>query len=200
MAPVARPAIRRSNRLDMAWSARLSVELWKNLLYDLLAVDDLDQETLAVDVAVLVKGDVHEDTGLLSGLDGQAMQRVRERLGVDLAHLVGGRLDHVDGEVALDAVMIRDVVVLLHELVAELLDQLDRRIGGQTDMAASAVGGVARKLDHLLADQRGLADQRRRDALALDLLEDARTLLLVEIDEHGIGRGRLDLGNVGGEI
>ena len=37
-------------------------------------------------------------------------------------------------------------------------------------MAARAVGGIAGELDHLLADQRGLADQRRGDALLLQLL------------------------------
>ena len=169
-------------------------------MIDLLAVDDLDQEALAVDVAVLVEGDVHQDARLVRGLDGEAVQRVGERLGVDLAHLLGGGLDHVDREIALEAVVVGHVIVLLDELVAERLDQVDRRIGGEADMAARAVGGVAGEFDHLLADQRGLADQRHGHALALQLLQDARALFLVEIDEDGIGRGGLDLADVGGEV
>ena len=43
---------------------RGSVQLRQHLLDDLLAVDDLDQETLAVDVALLIEGHIHQDAGL----------------------------------------------------------------------------------------------------------------------------------------
>ena len=86
------------------------------------------------------------------------------------------------------------------ELFPERLDQFDRRVGREPDMTARAVGGIAGEFDHLLADQRGFADQRHRDALALQLFEDARALFLIDIDEDRIRRRRLDLADVGGEI
>ena len=52
----------------------------RTALDDLLAVDDLGQEALAVDVAVLVEGHLHQDAGLLVGRDGHAVQRLGELL------------------------------------------------------------------------------------------------------------------------
>ena len=66
-------------------------------------------------------------------------------------------------------------------------------------MAAHAFGGAG-EIDHLLAEQRGLADQRRGDALFLRFAQEARALFLVEIDEDRVGIGALDLDDVGGEI
>ena len=48
--------------------------------------------------------------------------------------------------------MVGNVVVLLDELFAERLDQIDRRIGGEADMAARAVRRIAGEFDDLLAD------------------------------------------------
>ncbi len=67
-------------------------------------------------------------------------------------------------------------------------------------MAARAVGGIAGEFDDLLADQGGLAHQRHGDVLALQLLQDAGALFLVEVDEDRIGRRGLDLADVGGEV
>ena len=61
--------------------------------------------------------------------------------------------------------MVGHVVELLLELLAELLDRRDRRIDGEADMAAHAVGRIAGEIDHLLAEQRRLADQRLVEAL-----------------------------------
>src|SRR5207245_5181732 len=44
------------------------------------------------------------------------------------------------------------------------------------------------------------ADQGHGDGLALQLFEDARAFLFVDVDEHRVGRGGLDLADVGGEI
>ena len=96
--------------------------------------------------------------------------------------------------------MVGNIVVLLDEFFAERLDEIDRGIGGEPDMAAGAVGGIAREFDHLLADQCGFADQRRGDALALEFLEHSRAFFLVDVDEDRIGSGGLDLADVGGEI
>ncbi len=70
--------------------SKTSVELRQHFLDDLLAVDDLDQEALAIDVAIRVEGHIHQDAGLAGGLDGEAMQIVGERLRIDLAHFFGG--------------------------------------------------------------------------------------------------------------
>ncbi len=67
-------------------------------------------------------------------------------------------------------------------------------------MAARAVRGVARQFDDLLADQGGFADQRRSDTLALQLFENPRAFLFIDIDEDRVRRRRLDLGDIGGEV
>src|SRR6266851_7540768 len=160
MAPVARPASRRSSRLDMllrppcrltlsdtlraTWlETHGSIQFRQHLLDDLLALDDLHQKTLTIDVALLIEGHIHQDARLIRSLDGEAMQIIGEGLGIDLAHFFGGRLDHVDREVALDAVVVGNVVVLLDEFFTERLDQIDGSIGREPDMTARAVGRLA---------------------------------------------------------
>jgi hypothetical protein len=59
-------------------------------------------------------------------------------------------------------------------------------------MALHAVGRVAGELDDLLAEQRGLADQRLVQALLLGLAQEARALLLVQVDEDRVGVGALE--------
>src|ERR1700730_256907 len=149
MAPVARPASRRSSRLDMLprnlcrltlsdtlratrLETRGSIQFRQHLLDDLLALDDLDQKTLTIDVALLIEGHIHQDARLVRGLDGEAMQMIGEGLGIDLAHFFRGRLDHVDREIAFDAVVVGNVIVLLDELLAERFYEIDRRISGET--------------------------------------------------------------------
>jgi len=63
-------------------------------------------------------------------------------------------------------------------------------------MAAHAVGRSAGEVDHLLAKQCGLADQRLVEALFPRLAQEARALFFVEIDEDRIGIGALELPNV----
>src|SRR6202048_3262335 len=159
MAPVARPASRRSSKLDMlprnlcrltlsdtlraTWlETPGSIQFRQHLLDELLGLDDFDQKTLTIDVALLIEGNIHQDARLIRGLDGEAMQIVCEGLGIDLAHFFRGRLDHVDREIAFDAVVIGNVIVLLDELFPERLDQFDRCVSREPDMAARAVGGV----------------------------------------------------------
>ncbi len=67
-------------------------------------------------------------------------------------------------------------------------------------MAAHAVRGVAGELDHLLPEQRRLADQRHVEALLPRLAQKARAFLFVRIDEHGVGVRAFDLDDVGGEV
>ena len=76
-------------------------------------------------------------------------------------------------------------------------------------MAHRAVGGVARELDHLLAGERGLADDGLGDALLAQLAQRARRLLLVRVHEDGVGiallglqhrRREVELAGVGGDV
>ena len=82
-------------------------------------------------------------------------------LRVDLADLLGDRLDDVHAAVALEAVVVGLVLVLALELLVERLDPRQRRVGGEADVRDRAVGGVAGELDHLLAGERR---SRRRSA------------------------------------
>src|SRR3954454_6709781 len=143
----------------------LFAELRQNLDDLLLTVHDFTEKAVAVDVAVLVPGRLHQDVGLLVGRDGDAVGGRRKGLAVKLADLFGNVLDEIDGGVAFDAVVVANVVEAFPEALRELLDGGDRRIDGKADMTANAVRGLAGELDHLLAQQRRLADQRSPDAL-----------------------------------
>src|SRR5687768_18578157 len=117
MPPVAIPATascRKSARTaSPAW---LLAQLGQDL-HDLLsAVDHLDQEADAIDVALRVPGRLHQDARLLLRLDGQPLHQLAERLAVELAQLLGGVLHGVDRGVALDAVMVRYVIVAFAEV------------------------------------------------------------------------------------
>src|SRR5262245_52860549 len=178
----------------------LFAELRQNLDDLLLAVHDFAQEAIAVDVAVLVPAGFHQDVGLLLRRDGDAMRGRRKGLAVELADLFGDVLDEIDGGVALDAVVVANIIKALPEALRELLDGRDRRIDGEADMTADAVGGLAGELNHLLAEQRRLADQRRPDALLSGFAQEASALFFICIDEDRVGIGGLDLDHVGGEI
>ena len=67
-------------------------------------------------------------------------------------------------------------------------------------MAHHAVGGIAGQLDGLLAEQRGVADERPFEALPARLAHDARAFLLVAVDEDHVGIRGLELDDVGGEV
>src|ERR1700716_1185521 len=138
----------------------LFAELGQNLDDLLLAVHDFAQEAVAVDVAVLVPAGLHQNVGLLLGRDGDAVGGRRKGLAVELADLFGDVLDEIDGGVALDAVVVANIVEAFSEALRELFHSRDRRIDGETDMTAYTVGGLAGELDDLLAQQRRLADQR----------------------------------------
>src|SRR3954468_15273082 len=187
MPPVAIPATascRKSART--ASSAWLLAELGQDLDHLLLAVHDLDQEADAVDVAPGVPGGLHQDARLLRWRDGHAMQALRQRLAIELAQLLGGVLHRVYRRVALDAVVVGQVLEALLELVAEFLQRLDRRVGGEANVALHAVGSFTCELDHFLADDVGLADDWLLDALLARLAQHARAFFLVGIDEDGI--------------
>jgi hypothetical protein len=81
-------------------------------------------------------------------------------LAVELADLLDRGLEHVDAGVALDAVVVREVLVVLVELGLELEHQRVRRVDRQAHVRHGAVGRVAGQVDHLLAGQRGLAHDR----------------------------------------
>src|SRR5438309_11672464 len=99
MPPVARPASSSCRTSDRGLLAQLGQRL-DDLL---LAVDDLGQEADAVNVAVRIPGGLHQDARLLLGRDGEAVQRLRQQLAIELAELLGRMLDRVYADVALDA-------------------------------------------------------------------------------------------------
>src|SRR5687767_5871590 len=145
MPPVAMPATASCRK-----SARLLAQLGQYLDDLLPALHHLDQEADAVDVALLIPGRLHQDARLLLRLDGEALHQLAERLAVELAQLLGGVLDGVDRGVALDAVMVRYVLVALLELVGERLHRRDRRIGGESHVTLYALGRLAGEVDDLL--------------------------------------------------
>src|SRR2546427_12213468 len=115
MPPVARPA--RSNCRTSDSALLPAAQLGQGLDDLLLALDDFGQEADAVDVAVRVPGGLHQDAGLLLGLDGEPVQRLCQQPAVELADLLGGVLDRVYPRVALDAVMVGHVAEALAELL-----------------------------------------------------------------------------------
>jgi len=110
-----------------------------------------------------------------------------EQLAVELAHFFGDMLDDIHRRIAFDAVMVANIVEALLEALREFRHGGDWRIDGQANVATHAFRRALGKIDNLLAEQRGLADQRRRDALLLCFAEKACALFFVEIDEDRVG-------------
>src|SRR5712671_5206033 len=138
-------------------SRSLFAELGQYLDDPLTAVHDLAEEALAVNVAVLVECRLHQHAGFVLRRNRQAVQGLREQLAVELAHFLGDMLDKVNGGVALDAVVIADIVEALLEAFGELLHGRDGGIDREADVAAYAVGCALSQIDDLLAKQGGLA-------------------------------------------
>src|SRR5262249_42101268 len=109
----------------------LLLQLRQRLRDHLLAVLHLGEEADAVDLAGLVPACLEQNTRHLVRRDRQAVQRVRNRLRLELASLLGGGFDHVGRDIAFHAVMVGLVIVLRLELLAELLERGHRRIDRQ---------------------------------------------------------------------
>ena len=105
------------------------------------------------------------------------MHGIGKRLRIELADLLGDRLDDIHSRVALQGVVVGLVVVFLLELGGEGPDARIRRVRGEADMRDGAVRGVAGELDHLLAGEHRLADDRLVVALLAQLAQRARRLL-----------------------
>src|SRR4029077_4574016 len=157
---------RRSRRAEEI-NERSVAELRKGFDDFLLAVDNLPQKTDPVYVACLVPGCFHQNAGLVLGRDGDAVRGLRKSLAVELANFLGDVLDEIDCRVALDTIVVTSIVEPLFELLGELLHGGDWRIDGKADMTAHAVGRSGGKINHFLAKQRRLADQRFVDPLLL---------------------------------
>src|SRR5689334_6701999 len=96
----------------------------------LLAASHLDDKTFAVEIAVSIERDVEKNTGIVLRRNLRAVQPRGKRFRVELADLLGHRLDDVNGRITLDAVVVGAIAVLLLELVVERLDRGLRRVGG----------------------------------------------------------------------
>ena len=96
--------------------------------------------------------------------------------------------------------MVGHVMVFGHEFFADRPERRHRRVRREADMPDRAVGGVAGELDDFLADQCRFPDERRLHVILAQLLQDARALFLVEIDEHDVRIGGFHLQRVGGEV
>src|ERR1700730_15863329 len=94
----------------------------RNGRYDLLLpTKDLDDEALAIEVALLIEADIEQYTRVVLGRDFGAVQRRGQRLGIELADLLRHRLDDVNGTVAFHAVMVGPLLVFLQILFIECL-------------------------------------------------------------------------------
>src|SRR3989449_6065780 len=142
------------------FTSRLLAQLGQGLDDLLLALDDFGQEADAVDVAVVIPSGLHQDAGLLLGLDGEAVQRLGEQLAIEPADLLGRVLDRVHAGVALDAVMVRHVAEALVEFLLERQHGRNRRVGRKAYVPARAIRGRARHVDHLLPEQRRSEERR----------------------------------------
>src|SRR4051812_13593411 len=180
---------------------RLFAELRQDLGDLLLAGHDLGEEADAVDLAGIVPSGFNQDRRFILGRDRQPVHRLGERLAIEFAELLlGDVFDCVDGGVTFDAVVIRFVVEPFLKFCRELRHRRDRRIGRETDMTLHAVGGIACQLDGLLAEQRGITDERPFESLLARFAHDARALFLVAVDKDRIGVRSLELHDIGGEI
>src|SRR6266480_715101 len=166
----------------------------------LLAVDDLSQETRAIDVAILVPTGFHQNSGRSIRLQRQSFHGKGKCLAIEPADLPGDVFDKIHRDVTLDAVVVRRIFKARVELGCKFLNGRNRRIRRQTDMTADAVCRKADEIDHLLAEQRGFTEKRGTEALALGLQQEARAFLLVAIDKDRIGLDRFQPGNVGGKV
>ena len=108
-------------------------------------------------------------------------------LAVELAHLFNSGLECVDAGVALDAVVVADVLVLAVEVGLELQHLGVGRVHRQAHVGHGAVGGVTGQFDHLLAGQRGLADDGLVPALLAQFAQGAGRLFFVGVDKHRVG-------------
>src|SRR4051794_38288309 len=81
----------------------------------LLSALHLDQVRFAVDIAFVVVGDVEEEPRMLLRGELDPFHGLGEELRVDLAVLLADHLEELDGEIALDAVMVRLVPEFLLE-------------------------------------------------------------------------------------
>src|SRR5207253_5370023 len=86
---------------------------------DLLAAFHLDQEALAIEVAVGIEMHIEQYAGVVLGADSGSMQYLGEFLRIEFADLLGDRLDHVHTAIALHAVVVALVFVFRLEFLVE---------------------------------------------------------------------------------
>src|SRR5438874_2618187 len=183
-----RPAIPKVPRSAIAWrSVALSLlagRQWRQRCdHLLLSVDHLGHEAFAIEIAVVIEADVHEHTRVLLRRQPDPVHGIGESFRIELADLLGDRLDDEHARVALQAVVIGLVVVFLLEFARKGSDAGIGRIRGETHVRDRAVPGFAGELDYFLARQHGLADDRLVVGLLLELPQCPRRFLLVGIDE-----------------
>src|SRR3974390_174730 len=184
----------------LASDERLLAELRQSFDDFLLAVDYLAEEGDAVDVAVLVPGRLHQNAWLIFRRDSRVMRGFRKGSAIKLSDFFCDVLDEIHRGIAFDAVVIAGIVEPRLEPRRKFLHGGNRRIDGKADMTAHAVGCLASKIDHLLAEQCRFADQRLVNTLLLCLAQETRAFFFIEIDEDRFSIGALEFDYVGREV
>src|SRR5439155_17324480 len=142
-----------------------------------LLVLDLDDEALAIDAALLVHPEVHEQARLLDGGE-QVVVQARPHLGlIPRADPLHGRLHHVHADPALVRVVIGHAPVLLLEAPAEVDHGRLRRRGHQPHVTPGPVDRGPAGRDRRLLAHRGLADWLDLEPHLPELDHEARALL-----------------------
>src|ERR1700719_3007850 len=173
----------------------------RNGRYDLLLpTNDLDDEALAIEVALLIEADIEQYTRIVLGRDFRAVQRRGQRLGIEFADLLCHRLDDVDGTIAFHPVMIGPLLVFFQILLVERLYGSLRRIRCQSHVAQYFIGRVTGQFDNFLSDDRGFADDGLVESLLLQFSKQPGAFLFRKVGKQRISIALLYFQSWPGEI
>src|ERR1700681_39968 len=169
--------------------------------YDLLlATNDFDNEALAIEVALLIEGDIQQNPWIVLGRDFRSMQRCSQRLGIEFADLLRHGLNDADGTIAFHRVMIGPLLVFFQILLVERLYRSLRRIRCQSDVAQYSIGRITGQFDNFLSDDRGFAADGLVESLLLQFSKHPGALLFRKVGKQRISIALLYLQSWPGEV